>query len=1006
MNWFNDIKIGSKLLLVFGILVSSMIAFAIFAIVEITSIGRNNSEVINSYQARQIHIANAIIESYRMRYANLSRGYVTESENAANMVAKIMEDYEKSASTFMENLIGFRDITSADPKITESERRQRLAAVNGIEDSFIRYMQIAGKIQSTVEGLNRDEVFRVLEEAIPYGNDLSEKLEELSDLTFFTTRRKVMETTENTAQIINLILLITTAFLFLAAFALLLTVNNINRPITNLEKGVIEIANGNLAFPIRSNRRDELGVLSNSIGDMVDKISEHSKTMTIMDNMDAMICVSDLDHNLLYVNKRLADRFGMDIKTYTNQKCYKATRGKESPCLFCQLSELLPLKEIYPSKDFEYIWDDSLGVWLGGTASIIRWVDGSMVLFQASRDVTQKKRQEELLRDALEEAKTASVAKSSFLANMSHEIRTPMNAILGIAEIELQDDDLKSKTRESLEKIHQSGDHLLSIINEILDLSKIEAGKLELVRAEYKMASMINDTVTLNMMRIGSKPIEFVLSVDENIPLTLYGDELRIKQILNNLLSNSFKYTKRGMVKLAISCETGNAGTLLIFTVSDTGQGMSEEQVSKLFDEYSRFNMEANRYTEGTGLGMSITKNLIRMMNGTIHVKSEVNWGSVFTVSIPQMATDSGILGKKLAKNLEQFQSNGEKQLKRSQVVFEPMAYGKVLIVDDVESNLYVAKGLMSPYGLSIETVTSGFEAIDRIKAGNMYDIVFMDHMMPEMDGIETTKKIRGIGYTQPVVALTANAVVGQSEVFLENGFDGFISKPIDVRQLNAMLKKFVRDKQPPKVIEDAVLSAEKLRQPQAANGTAETAAQLSIDPELAEIFVRDARKSLAALETIGKKNGAFDDEDMQIFTVNAHGMKSALANVGETDLSAAALRLEQAGKAKDTALIAAETQAFLDDLRAVTEKLAPQKESGGRADDEPEGARAYLCKKLTIVKESCEKHNEKTAKETISELMEKAWPRMTKDMLGTMAEHISNGNFDEVIRLAQKIIG
>ena len=897
MNWFNNIKIGNKLLLVFGILVFSMIAFAIFAVVEITNMGRNSSEVINSYQARQIHIANAIVESYRMRYANLSRGYETETENAASMVAKIMEDYEKSASVFMENLIGFRDITSADPKITESEKQQRLAVVNGIEDSFIRYMQIAGKIQSTVEGLNRDEVFRVLEEAIPYGNDLSEKLEELSDLTFSTAKRKVLETTENTAQTINLILLITTTFIFLSAFALLFTVNNINRPITNLEKGVIEITNGNLAFPIRNDRRDELGVLSNSIGDMVDKISEHNKTMAIMDNMDAMICVSDLDNNLLYVNKRLADRFGMDIKNYSNQKCYKATRGKDSPCAFCQLSELLPLKQVYPSKDFEYIWDDSLGVWLGGTASIIRWVDGSMVLFQASRDVTQKKRQEEQLRDALQEAKTASVAKSSFLANMSHEIRTPMNAILGIAEIELQDNALKPKTKESLEKIHHSGGLLLGIINEILDLSKIEAGKLELVPGEYKIASMINDTVTLNMMRIGSKPIEFVLSVDENTPSSLYGDELRIKQILNNLLSNSFKYTKRGVVKLAVSCETGNAGVMLILTVSDTGMGMSEEQVAKLFDEYSRFNMEANRTTEGTGLGMSITKNLIRMMNGDIHVKSEVNWGSIFTVRIPQMSTGSGVLGRELAKSLEQFQSSGEKQMTRSQVAFEPMPYGKVLVVDDVESNLYVAKGLMSPYGLAIETVPSGFEAIDKIKDGNVYDIVFMDHMMPEMDGIETTKKMRSMGYTQPVVALTANAVVGQSEVFLENGFDGFISKPIDVRQLNTVLKKLVRDKQPPEVLEAALHSAEK-QQTQTSGG------------------------------------------------------------------------------------------------------------GSSQADDEPARIRAYLREKLTVVKEACEKHDENSAKNTITEMMEKSWPRMIKDMLGTMTEHLSNGNFDEVIRLAQKIVG
>ena len=1005
MNWFNNIKIGNKLLIVFGILVCSMIAFAIFAVVEITSIGRNNNELINSYQARQIHIADAIVAIYQMRYANLSRGYELESEGGASMVSKITEDYERSAASFRENLIGFRDISLADPRLSETERRQRLADANGIEESFVKYMEMGGILQNTVVGMNKEEVFKTYEEAIPYGNNLSDKLQELRDQTFNTTKTKVLETAEDTSRIINLILLITTAFIFISAFALLFTVNNINRPITNLEKGVVEISNGNLGFPIRNERRDELGVLSNSIGDMVDKISEHNKTMAIMDNMDAMICVSDLDYNLLYVNKRLADRFGMDINNYTNQKCYNVTRGKDLPCDFCQLSSLLPLKHIYPTKDFEYIWDDVLKVWLGGTASIIRWVDGSLVLFQASRDVTQKKRQEELLREALEAAKTASVAKSSFLANMSHEIRTPMNAILGISEIQLQDDDLRPKTREALEKIHHSGDLLLNIINEILDLSKIEAGKLELVPAKYEVASLINDTVTLNMMRIGSKPIEFVLSVDEYTPSALYGDELRIKQILNNLLSNSFKYTKRGVVKLTITTEAMSGtkdGIVLIFSVSDTGQGMSEEQVAKLFEEYSRFNMEANRTTEGTGLGMSITKNLVRMMNGEILVKSEVNWGSVFTVRLPQGITGTGILGKEVAEGLEKFKVNGEKQLKRSQVVFEPMPYGKVLIVDDVESNLYVARGLMSPYGLAIETVSSGFDAVEKIKEGNVYDIVFMDHMMPEMDGIETTKIIRAMEYRQTIIALTANAVVGQSEVFLSSGFDDFISKPIDVRQLNTALKKYVRDRQPPEVI------ATVQQQNETAQHTPEPPEeQAAIDPELAEIFVRDVQKALVTLGAIHEKH-QYSDEDIQTYTINAHGMKSALNNIGETALSEAALKLEHAGKAKDTAVMEAETQAFLSDLKALIDRLSPaKKENGGDpAPADPGSVREYLREKLIVVRDSCGRQDKSCAEEALSELMEKSWPRMTKDLLGAMEERLSNGDFEEVSRLARKIIG
>ncbi|MDR0323262.1 MAG: PAS domain S-box protein, partial [Treponema sp.] len=253
---------------------------------------------------------------------------------------------------------------------------------------------------------------------------------------------------------------------------------------------------------------------------------------------------------------------------------------------------------------------------------------------------------------ALKEAQNANVAKSAFLANMSHEMRTPMNVILGITEILMRNEMLGVDTLDSLNKIYNSGDLLLGIINDILDLSKIDAGKLELAPSEYKITSLINDTVTLNMMRIGSKPIEFKISIDENIPSNLIGDELRIKQILTNLLSNSFKYTEKGTVKLSIDIAADKTAedscVTLVFKISDTGQGMNEEQVSRLFDEYSRFNIEVNRTTEGTGLGMSITRTLLQMMKGTIAVESEQGKGTTVIVCLPQKVTGSGVVGKEL----------------------------------------------------------------------------------------------------------------------------------------------------------------------------------------------------------------------------------------------------------------------------------------------------------------------------------------------------------------------
>ncbi|MCL1928643.1 MAG: ATP-binding protein [Treponema sp.] len=639
------------------------------------------------------------------------------------------------------------------------------------------------------------------------------------------------------------------------------------------------------------------------------------------------------------------------------------------------------------------------------------------------QDITKIKEMEK-------EALSASKAKSDFLATMSHEMRTPMNAILGIAEIQLQDDTLPPKTREALDKIYNSGDLLLNIINDILDLSKIEAGKLELTPAEYKIASLISDTVTLNMMRIGSRSIEFKLSVDENMPSILYGDELRIKQILNNLLSNAIKYTKEGMVKLsaslepstetAVSVKTGAVtesggkenNVMLVFKVSDTGQGMTSEQVNNLFDEYSRFNMEANRTTEGTGLGMSITRNLVQMMNGKISVESEVHKGTVFTVRIPQKDTDSGVLGRELAESLEKFQVNGVKQMKRAQVVFEPMPYGSVLVVDDVESNLYVAKGLMAPYGLTIETVMSGIDAINRIKSGSVYDLIFMDHMMPEMDGIDAAKNIRDLGYTHPIVALTANAVVGQSDIFLANGFDSFISKPIDVRQLDSTLKKYIKNKQPPEVTgtvpEQRAERRSEETQPAAAPLHSWSSAPDKLIARLAKFFIRDAQKAITTLESIHEKRPSYGDDGIKLYMISVHGMKSALANIGEPDLSAVAFKLEQAAKEKNTAVMENDTPEFLSGLRKIIEKLSLQ-DSENKKDEAmnetSDDVRTYLRGKLFVIIDACKIYDRKSAKDTITELRQKAWSPLTQELLDAMAMHLLNGDFIEMSQDAEKII-
>jgi signal transduction histidine kinase/DNA-binding NarL/FixJ family response regulator len=608
--------------------------------------------------------------------------------------------------------------------------------------------------------------------------------------------------------------------------------------------------------------------------------------------------------------------------------------------------------------------------------------------------VLRKHEAELQLIEAKESAEQSNRSKGIFLAHMSHEIRTPMNAILGISEIQLQSKTLQPDREEAFKQIYDSGNLLLHIINDILDFSKIEAGKMEIVPSKYDIPSLLNDTVQLNLLRYESKPIEFKLDLDENTPLELYGDEIRIKQILNNLLSNAFKYTAKGGIKLSVYPEQVNAETVtLIFQISDTGQGMSEEQVAKLFDEYSRFNMEKNRSITGTGLGMSIVKGLIEMMGGEILVKSEVGKGTTFTVYLPQEYTGSAVCGAELTDNLRNFHFHSMPISKKAQIIREYMPYGSVLIVDDVASNLYVAKGLLAPYGLQIETAVSGIETIEKIEAGHLYDIVFMDHMMPVMDGMETTKIIRGMGYTRPVVALTANAVVGQSDIFLANGFDGFISKPIDSREMDAALKRFIRDKQPHEVIEAARQEQSK-RETEASQNPASEIKDVS---EMGKFFVLDAGNAIKVIEEVFAKLP--DAKALDSYIIAVHGMKNVLANIGEAELSGVAHRLEQAGNEQDLAVITEKTSAFIDALRSLIDKYKPV--NNDETTEISGEDTVYLRDKLLAIKTACGAFDITAAKKALDDLRQKTWPGYVNEILNEISVHLLHSAFKKAAAAA-----
>ena len=731
----------------------------------------------------------------------------------------------------------------------------------------------------------------------------------------------------------------------------------------------------------------------------INEAKEAEKTGNVLKNilngLNAMIYVTVPETGeILFVNDYMKEHYNIEDDC-VGKLCYKTLQtGMDKKCDFCPCYHL----DKHPEKIIEWLEHNSLTKQVYRNVDrYIEWPGGQLVHLQHSIDITE-------LNAAKEQAIRANEAKSGFLARVSHEIRTPMNAILGIAEIQLQNKELSPDTLDAMEKVYNSGYLLLNIINDILDLSKIEAGKLELVPVEYDISSLINDTVHLHTMRYDSKPIDFHLHIDENIPSRLLGDELRIKQILNNLLSNAFKYTDMGEINLSISAEKKQQGNesrvTLVFMVSDTGQGMSKEQVDKLFDDYTRFNIKANRTTQGTGLGMSITRHLVRMMDGEISVNSEINKGTLFTVKLPQESLCGSVLGIGQAENLMNFKTERKAYLEKApQIVREYMPYGRILIVDDVETNLYVAKGLMSPYGLSIETASSGPEAIEKIRNGATFDIVFMDHFMPKMDGMEAVKIIREIGYILPIIALTANAVNGQSEIFLSNGFNGFISKPIDIRQLNAMLNKLVRDKYPVKVVEAARRLKENMKK------KIDTAQPQHSDVHLLGIFLKDAEKAAATLETIIGNNCRRTD-DLNIYTITVHAMKSALANIGEKELSGIAEKLECAGKEKNIEEIINKTPPFINLLRIIIGKIkAVEDDEDITMSEMSDNDMAYLLEKLNVIQEACAAFDSKTAKEALTRLKEIKWPRQIKDQLRKISEFLLHSDFDEIINTVIMIV-
>ena len=546
------------------------------------------------------------------------------------------------------------------------------------------------------------------------------------------------------------------------------------------------------------------------------------------------------------------------------------------------------------------------------------------------------------------EAKSAGKAKTDFLANMSHEIRTPMNAICGMSDLLLQTK-LTDEQLDYVSTIKLSSDNLLSIINDILDFSKIEAGKMELVPQSYNLLSPLYSLQNTIDVRIGERPLDFKISIKRDMPTQLYGDEVRVQQVILNLLTNAVKYSNQGHIELIVDYEKlENDEIMLKATVKDQGIGIKKEDMPKLFEAFSQVDMERNHRIEGTGIGLTITERLVRSMGGSITLESEYGVGTTFYVSMRQKVEDfNSVIDTESTddfvvishSNILKGFVSGKKKIAK---FIAPDA--KVLVVDDNEANLKVAKGLMGQYKLNVRTCTSGKAALDILETDKSFDILFIDHMMPEMDGVELTKILRSsnddyLKYV-PIIALTANAIKGVSEMFLANGFTEYLSKPIDTERLGEVLNKWIPENKKEEAMEEEESVADKN---QAVDDNEENLLNMlrrieNVDYDKAMTLCGKSEDILLSVIEVYVKSysqikeridSTYAKEDLKNYAIEVHGVKSSSRSIGNDVLGEMAYRLEIEAKDGNIAYVkenhsefVMKYEQFVGKLKEIVDKL------------------------------------------------------------------------------------
>lgn len=622
-------------------------------------------------------------------------------------------------------------------------------------------------------------------------------------------------------------------------------------------------------------------------------------------------------------------------------------------------------------------------------------------------DVTKIIEQNHLMKRLVLQTEDANRAKTNFVSNMSHEIRTPMNSIVGITEILLRSRH-SPKEQEYLLNIQSSGRVLLTIINDVLDCSKMEAGKMQLFDEPYDTCSLFHDLRISMENRIGHSGLELIYDIDQDIPCKLKGDMGRIRQVIINLVNNAIKYTEKGSVRFSVHVRQKNTDkVMLYYEVADTGIGIRKEDQKILFDAFQRVEMDRNRYVEGTGLGLTISQNLVNMMGGVIEVESEYGKGSRFFFTIEQTIIDPTPVS---AVNY-----NGQKDNvteKEAECLFiAPEAH--ILLVDDNELNLVVAKELLKPLRMQIDTAENGLQAVKMVR-GSQYDLVLMDHMMPVMDGIEAAKAIRALPEDKyqklPIIALTANAMVDARKEFLNAGMNGFVAKPIDFARICNQLKLWL----PKDLVRDVPKEeAKKLL----ADDLSDREIQPE-DPQMGFSFeegVKHCGSKAALMKTIRIFYRTIDSKADKIeqclkeglisdYVVEVHALKSSALLIGAVPLSEAAKELEGYGKQGKTELLEEKTPDLLAMYRDFKDILKPyaDKEEAARQ----EASNGEWCQALQQIHQCIEQFDLDGVDQIMEQLEEYQVPECIRESMDQLRVYVADVSLEEIMELTDTMTG